>query len=144
MDVDDKKRWVEKALENRPQAYGRLRTELGQCCLDLLMEMGIEDKLLTEPCYDEKRECYTYTDQSGEECSGIPYGWIAEHYGLKDSNPYVKVTAERATELGLMKTVDNSHHGTYRDCYLTLGSLNDTYRISLAEIGRLIEEDPDF
>lgn len=126
MRTDIKERWVNKLFEEgRKQAHGVLRDEYGgQCCLDVLCEIAVEDGVLPEPIFDEQTRnyCYIFTDNNNYP------NW---EYEILPSNV--------PTWAGLGED-ERDPVVLYDGSLQPLSNLNDIVGLSLPEIGEVIKE----
>lgn len=126
MDANIKAQWLGKLREPaRVQGYERLRDAEGrQCCLDILMEMGVEAGI-QEPPKLVNGICYSYPNDEGESETGLLTEQVIKWSGVEDLDPNVMVP------------------DTYPDYagYCGLSGLNDSKLLNFSQIADLIEAD---
>jgi hypothetical protein len=126
MNADIKADWLVRLRQpERVQGYDRLKDAEGrQCCLDILMEMGVEAGIQEPPKLADGRY-YEYPNSSGPDEAGLLTRQVIDWSGVSDLDPSVGVPDEYPDYAG--------------SCGLS--GLNDSGIFSFTKIADLIEKD---
>ena len=141
MNADIKKIWTDKLREpGRTQGICLLRDlKNRQCCLDMLMEAGVEAGIQSSPV--RQTLSYVYPVDSSPNYFGyedvekiILTQSVCDWAGLKDRDPSVSVPEH---------IIRKYHMTDYKDNIVTLTHLNDGMHVSFADIADIIDGDEE-
>jgi hypothetical protein len=141
MDADFKARWVSKLREEgRVQGKGCLRNSEGeQCCLDLAMEIAVEDGIQAPAVhmfYEDGAYGYPHPFYEDSFETKLLAKHVAEHYGITTCDPEVTILYSYAHDIDADDPVEDVDYPET----VSLSSLNDDLGYDFLRIADLIEE----
>jgi hypothetical protein len=125
--------WLRRLRQpERVQGVSVLRDHEGhQCCLDVLMEMAVEQGTQPPPVLKEIEKCYYYPNGDLPPESGLLTEAVQAWAGLELSDPWVRLDES---------TIEIASPG---DPSLNLSEINDSGLAGFPKIADLIEADQD-